>query len=363
MLFYLVCIKLAVLALFTFGISCFSIDLEGRLIWGWQGPDVKEWISKLQGWDGNYYLELASEGYRSTSSANAFYPLWPGVIRFFSFLTGCKPVWVGFWVSNFCSLVGIWLFWKLISEEYGSKISKYTLCFLMAFPGALFFCMLYTESLFFLLVIVAFYAMRKEYWFLVGIAVFLLPLTRAVGVFILVPLAWQLWEEKKLFKNWLLLLVPLAGYGAYFGLMYIFTGNALAGFDAQKAYPHAPSIANIFNLSGFWNNFTNMQSIYGMRNSILDRAFFLLLLALLPFVWKLNRTWFFYTLLMGVVPAMTSWFMSYRRYIIVCFPIFVVLAIQMEKSKHKRFYWYYIGLLALLQIVAIILTANYGWSG
>lgn len=223
--------------------------------------------------------------------------------------------------------------------------------------------MLYTESLFFLLVIVAFYAMRKEYWFLVGIAVFLLPLTRAVGVFILVPLAWQLWEEKKLFKNWLLLLVPLAGYGAYFGLMYIFTGNALAGFDAQQAFPHAPSIANILNLSGFWNSFMNMQSIYGMRNSILDRAFFLLLLALLPFVWKLNRTWFFYTLLMGVVPAMTNWFMSYRRYIIVCFPIFVVLAIQMEKSKHKRFYWYYIGLLALLQIVAIVLTANYSWSG
>jgi uncharacterized membrane protein len=35
----------------------------------------------------------------------------------------------------------------------------------------------------------------------------------------------------------------------------------------------------------------------------------------------------------------------------------------MEKSKHKRFYWYYIGLLALLQIVAIVLTANYSWSG
>jgi len=360
---FLIGYKFAVALFCIVGVVCLNLDFSGGFSFGLQWPEFNAWTVRLSPWDAGYCLQISKYGYNDKSSLCAFYPLWPGLIYAFSALFHCKQVIVGLWLSNILSVAGLWLFGKLILEEYGQQISRYSLCFLLAFPGAFFFCIPYTESLFFLLVMLVFHALHKERWSVLVVATFLLPLTRAVGIFVLVPLGWFLWEQRKSIRYWLVLLAPLSGYATYFGIMYFYTGNALSGFEAQKAFPHSPSIGNIFDPVGFWNSFVNIRSIFGMRDALLDRLFFLLLLILLPFVWKLNRTWFFYTLLVGVVPALTNWFMSYRRYIMVCFPIFVVLALQMQKSRHKGVYWYYIALLVLLQIATIILAVNYRWFG
>lgn len=257
-----------------------------------------------------------------------------------------------------------------------------------------------------------FWGLELEWWWWTALAGFLLPLARPVGVFVLLPLAWYFWERgwpqcdavraalgraianctaftrralrrwnrqdgpvdvavsqkaasiiTPKFAPWLLLSAPLLGYALYFGLMFVWTGNALEGFEAQKAYPYSPSIQNMFNVVDFTNAFLNLRSLDGMMEGALDRGFFLLFLVLLPAVWKLNKTWFWYTLPAGLVPAMTSWFMSYRRYTIFLFPLFIVLALLLAKTKSRWLFWYYVILMAALQAWAVKQFINFNWAG
>jgi hypothetical protein len=100
-----------------------------------------------------------------------------------------------------------------------------------------------------------------------------------------------------------------------------------------------------------------------MMDSALDRGFFIMLLILLPLIFRLNKTWFFYVLAAGVVPAASSWFMSYRRYIMICFPVFIILAQGLQRLKSRWLFWYYVLMLVALQIWAVIHFANGAWAG
>jgi hypothetical protein len=134
---------------------------------------------------------------------------------------------------------------------------------------------------------------------------------------------------------WMLLMSPIFGYVTYFFFMYFSTGNSLEGFAAQAAYPNSPSIKNIFLISGFLGALANVQTWDGMVDSALDRLFFIWVLVLLPMIYRLDKTWFWYTLPVGVIPALTSWFMSYRRYVVVLFPVFVVLAQLLRRTNNR----------------------------
>lgn len=49
----------------------------------------------------------------------------------------------------------------------------------------------------------------------------------------------------------------------------------------------------MFNVTGFTNALLNIHSLDEMRDSMLDRVLFLLLLALLLPIYRLNKVWFF----------------------------------------------------------------------
>lgn len=376
-------------------------------------------------WDGAHYLLLSKYGYVPGSSSCAFYPLWPAAISVATALTGGSPVLASLLLTNALSLIGFWLLYRLVERHYGPAVSRDSLILMLAFPAALFFSFPYTESLYLVILMLFFWGLELERWSWVAVAGFLLPLARPVWVFMVVPLAWYLYEQRRKpvaigepapsrstsasvstpqsdsrvhrlnrssrcesapttsdFRwsglistatkfmerpvgklHWLLLLCPVLGYAAYFGIMYAGTGNALEGFEAQQAYPYSPSIKNMFNVAGFTNAFLNLRSLDGMMDSALDRGFFLLFLALLPAVWKLNRTWFWYALPTGLIPAMTSYFMSYRRYIMVLFPVFIVLALLLARSKSRWVFWYYVILMAALQAWAVKQFVNFNWAG
>jgi hypothetical protein len=162
---------------------------------------------------------------------------------------------------------------------------------------------------------------------------------------------------------WLLLACPLLGFIAYLVFMYAFTGNAFEGFTAQKAYPNSPSITNMFNVRGIAASLFNVNSIGGMMDGLEDRLFFFLFLGLLPFIYCLDKTWFFYALPAGLVPALTNWFMSYRRYAIMLFPMFVVLAQLLDNVKSRWLFWCIVVALGALQAWAVGQFINFNWAG
>lgn len=340
--------------------------------------------NRFSTWDIAHYLRLSQDGYEADSPSCAFYPLWPAAIRTATVLTRGWPVLTSLLLTNVLSLIGLWLLYRMVERHYGQTVSRASLILMLAFPAALFFSFPYTESLYLVILMLFFWGLELERWSWVGVAGFLLPLTRPVGVFVVAPLAWYLYEQRRKPSSiaepvhdaassaevkpvarwhWLLLLCPLLGYAAYFGIMYAWTGNAFEGFEAQENYPYSPSIRNMFNVAGFADAFLNIHTLDGMMDSALDRAFFLLFLALLPAIWKLNKTWFWYALPTGLIPAMTSYFMSYRRYIMVLFPVFIVLALLLARTKSRWLFWYYVILMAVLQAWAVTQFVNFNWAG
>lgn len=347
---------------------------------------------RLRSWDVGFYLRLAKSGYEPESSACAFYPLWPATIRLSAVLTGVNPMMLSIGLANVFSILAFWLLYGLIERKLDEEVALKALILFLAFPGALFFCVSYTESLYLLLLLICFWGLENGRFWWVAVGGFLLPLTRPVGIFIVFPLAWHTYQSSSVslraafgltegpkanevqhltstsericgWTRTLLLLFPLAGYATYFGVMYAWTGNALEGFQAQRFFPNSPSIHNMFNVRGFLGAFLNGQSFMGMRDSVFDRCTFVTFLALLPAIHRMSRTWFWYALPVGLIPAMTNWFLSYRRFIVVCFPVFIVIAQALETSDKKWAFWYYVILLAALQVWQISEFVSSNWAG
>ena len=312
--------------------------------------------------DAEAYLTLSSQGYQNDSPLCAFYPLWPGLIAVSKSVFGSSLT-AGLVLSNGLSLLAMWLFHGLVKRSSGEQMANDALILMLAFPGALFFSVPYSESLFLVLVLAMFRGFELRNYWLVCFTTFLLPLTRAVGILVLLPLAWHLVHERKALRYWLTALSPLAGYSTYFIIMRLCTGNALEGFQAQQVFPNSPSLGNMFDLPGLLRALGRINTLDGMVDGVLDRVFFVILLAMLPVIYRTNRTWFFYTLPIGLIPALTAWFSSYRRYCMVCFPVFIVLTQLLRKPGRRILFWYFVILLSSLQVWAVIKFVNFGWAG
>jgi len=366
----------------------------------------------LATWDGAHYLNLAQHWYTQGDSSCAFYPLWPALIHLVAPLLGGNPLFTGLLLANILSAASICFFYTMVAEKHGAKTSQTSVLLMLAFPGALFLCFVYTEPLFFLLAILFFRGLFNRNTWLVVASGFFLPLTRAVGVFILLPLFWDLmengWRQWKNCKGkaspgqlveaisnsevtkpthftngtsptrnqyvrclvsfalqpfWLGIVAILSGYSAYFAIMYLATGNPFDGFLAQQYYPNRPSVANMMDVQGFFYSFKNVGEIHGMLDSVIDRLLFAIFLLSLPAIWRLDRRYFWYALGTGLVPAMSNWFLSYTRFFEMCFPAFIVLAGWLDKPETKWLLWYYVGLAGVTQIAFVVRHINFYWAG
>lgn len=242
--------------------------------------------------DGSNYVELAREGYKKDTLFCAFYPLWPALMRLGSYLAGGNLLWAGFVLSNLLSLGAAWLFYDWVRRQHGERMARWSLLFFLVMPGAAFFFLTYTESLFLFLVMLCFRWLLAGRVWSAAVVAFFLPLARPVGIFILAPLFWELVRQKRRRVDYFCLALPLAGFGAYLGIMYAFTGNPWEGFAAQRFFPNVASLSNMFNFKAMSEAFFNATEFHGVTASMVDRALFVGYLLSLPFLWRLNPTYF-----------------------------------------------------------------------
>jgi len=305
------------------------------------------------------------------------------VIRLCDRILPGHQVLFGLLLANIFSLIGLYVLYRFVSESYGSLIADRSLILILAFPGAIFFNFIYTESLFLLLIAIFFYFLFKRNYWLACIFGFFLPLTRAIGILCIIPAIWHALDQmrqtcrlasgKKLIhllfyrendsSGFCFAPVIAIGLGiiSYFSFMYCAVGSPWEGFAAQKNFANSPSIANIFNLPGFFKAMANIGPSHDMVNSIFDRYFFLLFLLLLPSIWRLDKTLFVFALISGLVPAMSNWFFSYTRFLTLCFPFFIALGGRLKTSR--MVFWYVVGMAGSIQIVFLIRHINFYWAG
>ncbi len=195
-------------------------------------------FSPLARWDAVWYLGIAGDGYDGGPDA-AFFPLYPLLVRTLVLPSPSEGALLvsAYVVSLACFLGALWLLERLVSLELGRSVAGATVWLVALFPASVYFGAPYSESLFLLVSVGAFYAARTGRWAWAGALGAAATATRSAGIVLLVPL-FLLWLGSRPRRSrdlaWLGL-VPL-GLAAYALHLEIAHGDALAFVDAQDVW-------------------------------------------------------------------------------------------------------------------------------
>jgi len=300
-----------------------------------------DFFTAFKTWDGSRYLFLAENEYpQGVTTHAAFYPLYPFLIRSVGFLLLGNTLAAGLLISSLCSLLATVYFYLFVKKMYNAPMAFTACLFMISFLTFFYTSLVYTEGLFLLLVIAFFYYLYEKKFYPCFILSILIPLTRPTGILMIVPLLGYVVLDIRnagkvnISRNALLLPGFITGFILYLLVMNFYTGSFFSGFEAQNLYPAHNSLDTLLQpLSWFQRNFLTIHyTLNGYTTSILNRVFFGLFLVLLYFIWRYtDTTLFVYSLVMGLIPAMSDSFMSYIRFLLVIFPIFIVLALKFQK--------------------------------
>jgi len=296
-------------------------------------------------WDVGAYASVAAQGYSSLHDT-VFFPLWPLLLRGVGSLFGGSLVSyyvAGLLLANIFFYLALVIFYCLLAVDFDAAIARNALFYLSFAPYGLYFFAGYTESLFLLLCLLVFFCLQHEHWWLAGLCGFLAALTRSQGVLLVVPfmvvLVRRFWLhreqttwQQKLRVCFPALLVPL---GVMVFMVYLaITKHDPLAFSTQEAvfWRRHLTIPLISIVAAFQALFhlAWLEDLFLLN--FLDIASVIAVLALLAVGWKqlpLHYNLFALALILfnisypqGVVEPLTA----APRYMVIVFPVYVVLA-------------------------------------
>ena len=363
--------------------SFYSAHTSDPNISGTLGENVGIW-RHFETWDGLHYLYLARYGYGGSPESLAFYPLWPTLIRLVTPLFGGNFTLAALVLSNLFSTAALVALHRLVARRTTEIIANRATILLVVFPGSLFLCLPYTEAFFLLLCALIFNLLdttsriappraiaqadcceARASWqvpLAVAACAALAAFARPTGLLLSVPLLYVAWLRRETPAWRLVFLAPVVGLLGYFLVIHGATGDFAAGIKAQQMYPTKPSIGLLFDVPGFVSKFFNLDPIHGPRSMPLDRLWFILFAATLYPLWKLDKTWFAFAVIMGIAPAMIVSMMSFMRYASIIFPCFVVAALWLTQVRWRPTFIVTVAILLALQLMFVAVHTSYYWA-
>jgi len=296
--------------------------------------------------DGVHYLGIAKDGY-AYQFTQVFFPLYPVLIRLASYITLGNFLLSGLLISNAAFLFGLIIFFKFVREIYSQKIALWSCLFLLTFPTSYYFGAIYTEGLFFLLVISAFYLFYKKRILLASIIGSFASLARLTGLFLAPSLA-----LKRDFKSLIPILIIPVGFLIYVLYLKIEFNNPLYFLSAQSIFGQERLTNGVVLLPQvFWRYLKILATTHGLifANAAFELLSTVFALTLLLIAYKqsfstnkrsfssnkkIKIEWLVFSLIAILVPTLTGTLASMPRYILVAFPIYIILA-QLKNLKIK----------------------------
>jgi hypothetical protein len=294
--------------------------------------------------DGVHYLSIAGNGYVTEA---VFFPLYPLIVRFVSEVFGARSAFgnvaffSAFTISNVSIFIGLFLFYKLLLLDYKKDIANSTLVFLLVFPTAFFFGAIYTESVFFLLLVSSFYLARKNMWIWASLVAMLLTSTRLVGIFIFPALLYEYYLQKGMrfeWKNILSLLIAPLGLLSYMLFCLKKWGDLLYFVHAHSQLGNNRSVDKIILFPQTMFRYLKILITLPMVQyewwiSLLEISVFIVVCLLIYQAWKkkVRMSYLLFSFLAFIFPASSGTFIGIPRYALVLFPIFVALALSRSK--------------------------------
>jgi hypothetical protein len=309
-------------------------------------------------WDGEHYVTLAMGGYLHPPDnvSPAFFPMYPLLLRSFAELFGgpiskeALSVWAPL-ISLLFLPFALYFVYQIALEVWDEPVARGTALILAFFPTTFFLNAAYTESLFLALSAGSVWAMRvRKDLLLACVLAGFAAATRNVGIFLVVPLMYEWIKDVERFRwRGVYLLLAPGGLFVYMVYLWVRFGDPLLFYTAQESWGrHAtgpldtasrawgaavegasrlldpdlwahPTLSNAANQLAGASNFFNLG------------FFVFAMIVLLAGSRYLPLSLTVYGLLL-VAPAALfgtpgSPLMGTPRYVLVAFPVFIVLAL------------------------------------
>lgn len=291
-----------------------------------------QWLWHFGNFDGVHYLDIAGRGYHSIGS-QVFFPLFPILIRVFSFFDTRHILLSGLLVSNFAFLLSAICFYHLAKKTFDKKIASWATLFLFAFPTSFFFGSIYSESVFFLVTLLAF-ATKGAVSVIFSIYA---GLSRLIGAAVPFALLFQRG------RNWFYL---FGFIGTLFYILFLkfYFNSPLYFISGQSLFRNERSSDITHLVTPFQTTYRYIKIF--LTVDISSFAFFVAGIELVAFIAgivilfnltfrrKIPIEWMIYSWIALLIPSFTGTFTSMPRYLMTIFPIYIYLA--MIKNTKTR---------------------------
>ncbi len=296
-------------------------------------------------WDGAWYKGIGLHGYTNIASPSghtdtAFFPFYSLLIYLTHFVVPNGYL-AGLLVSNLAFLLALCVFYKLAQLYLDAAAVRRCLVLLAVSPFAFYFSAVYSESVFLLAVVSAFYLGEHRRWVWAGLVVAVASATRAVGILTVVALV--VLYLTKLDFQWRRVKPDILGLGLGFGglggfMLYLAVrfGNPLQFIASQDA-----SSWGFYGIADSLNDLRSALSWSALLGGSFDvlpvihLLFFAAAAVLGALAWRtVGPAYGLWTLLVAL--ASFSVFVGMGRYVATMFPVFMTAAVLLRDSR-----WYH----------------------
>ncbi len=314
----------------------------------------RAFLSPWLRWDAEWYQRIVIQGYSATDGTAQFHPLYPWLGTILTRI-GFSPLFSLLVISALAGIILLYFFFKLAKLDLQSKDATFALMLFCFAPPAFILFAPYPEALFLLWVVLCIYFARLKKWWLASLMGGLATLTRQQGIILLIPVAWELWENfnrnpgslTKYWREWFALtLIPL---GYLIWLIY----RAFFLFDLKIDWGSVHGFIYSFLISSSASQVVQVQqflwpwqAIYLSFTKLISQpdldiwvnlATSILFLVLFALSWRYMRTsyrlyaflitWISFSYYTGPVHP----YMGLARHLFLAFPIFIGLASLIRK--------------------------------
>ncbi len=315
-----------------------------KVLGGDYGGTLFDSLSDWWGSDTRHYIDIAAHWYADYDGSGTvwrlvFLPFYSILIRLLQPLTGDAFA-AGMTVSVLCSSAGGCVLYRLARLDHDRATARRAVKYYAILPAALFYTAALSEGTFVLLSLLCVLFARKKQWLPASVMGGLAAFTRSVGIILLVPVCFE-WITALIEargrdrKAWLwgpvLLLIP-TGFGAYLLINHIETGSAWT-FTALQRQNWSQQLGWFFHSVRYqlhyatdWMEDGKLHDTLGpWVPSLLSQ--FTALFAMSITARKQRASYTAYFLIYFAVAMGATWLLSAPRYLLVCFPLVLGMAI------------------------------------
>jgi len=327
-------------------------------------------VSPWTGWDTGYYAKVVSQGY--VAGTQPFFPLYPFLTKVVDLIFRNARL-SGFIVSNIAFLFALIILYKLVTLKFNKETAERTVLYLSIFPTTFFFICGLTEATFLLASLLTFYFAEKENWGLAGFFGILTTLTRSTGFLIAISIFLMYAIKRKMdIKNVRADIIPVllipSGLFIFMLILMLFGHHPLDFiYVGQKTWPRifasplwdlgrSISVLASINTAAFFAGYYPVKLLLGV---ILVSLFLILSFVC---IFKIDIPYGTYAALLVLFalsnPAQEWLLYGDLRFILVAFPIFILIALY---GKNKFLNYFIVTFSLILLPILSIYNGLGGW--